>query len=177
MPRRVSLPGAAELFRGTRARNDRRADVGPSGHRALDRSGNPCAGDGSAETDPANLDSLRAGTGQPQTGDRPGTFPSSSTGIDSQALAEPPVPVDETSDENRHGGTDSTGRVRHDEKITVYISSSELLSLERVRLALRAEHGTAVDRGRIVREALALALGDFSDRGSDSYLVGRLSSP
>jgi hypothetical protein len=68
-----------------------------------------------------------------------------------------------------------SGRVRHDEKITVYVSSDELLELERARLQLRADHGMAVDRGRIVREALALAMGDLAERGADSDLVRRLS--
>ena len=48
-----------------------------------------------------------------------------------------------------------SGRVRHDEKMTVYVTSQELLDLEHARLSLRAEHGLAVDRGRLVREALA----------------------
>jgi hypothetical protein len=70
-----------------------------------------------------------------------------------------------------------SGRVRHDEKITVYVSSDELLELERARLSLRAEHGMAVDRGRIVREALALVISDLAERGADSDLVRRLSQP
>ena len=45
----------------------------------------------------------------------------------------------------------SSGRVRHDEKITVYVSAEELLALEQARLNLRARHSMAVDRGRIVR--------------------------
>jgi len=49
--------------------------------------------------------------------------------------------------------------------------------LERARLLLRAEHGMAVDRGRIVREALALVIGDLVERGADSDLVRRLSQP
>jgi hypothetical protein len=65
--------------------------------------------------------------------------------------------------------------VRHDEKITVYVSSDELLSLERARLELRARHGLAVDRGRIVREAIAATLADFEGAGEDSQLVRRLS--
>ena len=39
--------------------------------------------------------------------------------------------------------------------MTVYVTAQELLDLEHARLALRAEHGLAVDRGRLVREALA----------------------
>jgi hypothetical protein len=67
-----------------------------------------------------------------------------------------------------------TGRQRHDSKITVYISADELLDLEQARLALRAEHELAVDRGRIVREAVAAILADFEARGPQSTLVRRL---
>jgi len=67
-----------------------------------------------------------------------------------------------------------SSRQRHDEKITVYISAKELLDLERARLLLRAEHGLAVDRGRIVREALAVVLADLSAKEADSILVRRL---
>jgi len=68
-----------------------------------------------------------------------------------------------------------SGRVRHDEKMTVYITSAELLQLEQTRLSLRAQHGLAVDRGRVVREALALVLEEFESQGDDSALVRRLS--
>jgi hypothetical protein len=67
-----------------------------------------------------------------------------------------------------------TGRERHDEKITVYVSADELLNLERARLDLRAAHGLAVDRGRIVREALAVVLADLEAKGAESILVRRL---
>jgi hypothetical protein len=69
-----------------------------------------------------------------------------------------------------------TGRERHDEKITVYVSADELMDLEHARLTLRGEHGMAVDRGRIVREALALVIADLESRGEDSVLVQRLRS-
>jgi hypothetical protein len=65
-------------------------------------------------------------------------------------------------------------RTKHDEKITVYISAEELLALESARLSLRARHGLAADRGRIVREAIAVLLADLDDRGEDSVLVRRL---
>jgi len=68
----------------------------------------------------------------------------------------------------------SSGRVRHDEKMTVYITSDELLDLEHARLALRRTHGLAVDRGRLVREAVALVLADLESNGDDSALVRRL---
>lgn len=74
-------------------------------------------------------------------------------------------------------GPRSTGRVRHEEKITVYVSSEELLALEQARLTLRARHGVAVDRGRIVRTAVSLAMSDLESRGAESDLVRRLSAP
>jgi hypothetical protein len=68
-----------------------------------------------------------------------------------------------------------SGRVRHDEKMTVYVTSAELLELEHARLTLRAAHGLAVDRGRLVREALSLVLADFEAQGDESMLVRRLT--
>ncbi|MEV2274806.1 hypothetical protein AB0I72_04410 [Nocardiopsis sp. NPDC049922] len=68
-----------------------------------------------------------------------------------------------------------SGRQRHDEKITVYVSGAELLALEQTRLSLRAEHGLSADRGRLVREAVAVLLADFEEHGSSSMLVRRLS--
>jgi hypothetical protein len=67
-----------------------------------------------------------------------------------------------------------SGRERHDEKITVYVSAEELMDLEHARLVLRGEHGLAVDRGRIVREAVAVVLADLESRGEASILVRRL---
>jgi len=79
--------------------------------------------------------------------------------------------VDATGD---GAGRRSSGRVRHDEKMTVYITSEELLELEHARLSLRRAHGLAVDRGRLVREAVALVLADLEANGDDSALVQRL---
>jgi hypothetical protein len=67
-----------------------------------------------------------------------------------------------------------SGRVKHDEKMTVYVTSEELLELEHARLALRSGHGLAVDRGRLVREALHLVLAELAEQGEDSALVRRL---
>jgi hypothetical protein len=67
-----------------------------------------------------------------------------------------------------------SGRERHDEKITVYVSADELMDLEHARLALRGDHGLPVDRGRVVREALAVLLADFETKGEASILVRRL---
>jgi hypothetical protein len=66
------------------------------------------------------------------------------------------------------------GRSRHEEKITVYCSADELLALETARLTLRGQHGVAADRGRIVREAIAVLLADLEVHGEDSVLVRRL---
>ncbi len=74
-------------------------------------------------------------------------------------------------------GPRTTGRTRHEEKITVYVSSDELLALEQARLTLRARHRIAVDRGRIVRTAIALAMADLDARGADSDLVRGLGEP
>lgn len=70
---------------------------------------------------------------------------------------------------------EASGRVRHDQKITVYLTSQELLDLEQARLRLRAEFDIAVDRGRIVREGIAELLQDLHDQGPDSAIVRRLS--
>lgn len=70
---------------------------------------------------------------------------------------------------------EASGRVRHDQKITVYLTSQELLDLEQARLRLRAEFDIGVDRGRIVREAVAELLQELHDRGPDSAIVRLLS--
>lgn len=68
-----------------------------------------------------------------------------------------------------------SGRVKHDEKMTVYLTSEELLALEQARLALRSTLGRKVDRGRLVRAAIAGALADLDTRGPDSELARRLA--
>ncbi|WP_040454274.1 hypothetical protein [Kribbella catacumbae] len=122
MSRRVSLPGASELFGG----------AAPKQTRPEKRT----------TTDGSSID------------DRPG----------SAARARTAVVEDRK----------SSGRIRHDTKITVYVTEEELLGLEQTRLALRAEHGLMADRGRIVREAIDVLLADFVDHGPDSVLVQRL---
>lgn len=64
--------------------------------------------------------------------------------------------------------------MRHDEKVTVYVTAGELVEIEHARLMLRRDHGLAVDRGRLVREALAIILADMERRGGESVLVRRL---
>jgi hypothetical protein len=67
-----------------------------------------------------------------------------------------------------------SGRERHDEKITVYLSPEELYDLEQARLALRGDLGLAVDRGRIVRESLAIIIADLETKGDQSIIARRL---
>jgi hypothetical protein len=117
MPRRVSLPGAGELFRSTV---------------------------------PAVADDASAG----------------------RSASSPPSP--EGTVKAVFEG-EETGRVRHDQKITVYLSTDELEALEDARIELRRQYRISVDRGRIVRAAIAEALAGLADDGADSNLVHRLN--
>jgi len=67
-----------------------------------------------------------------------------------------------------------SGRERHDEKITVYLSPDELFELDQARLQLRGDLGLAVDRGRIVRESIAVIIADLESKGDQSILARRL---
>ena len=69
----------------------------------------------------------------------------------------------------------ASGRVKHDEKMTVYVTAAELIAVEQARLQLRSELGRSVDRGRFVRAALAVALADLDSRGTNSDVARRLS--
>jgi hypothetical protein len=69
-----------------------------------------------------------------------------------------------------------SGRQRHEEKITFYCTPEELTDLEHARLTLRRQHQIAVDRGRLVREALAQVLSELERYGAEATLVKRLSS-
>ena len=80
-----------------------------------------------------------------------------------------PGPVDPDGGDQRR----ASGRERHTQKITVYLSAEELLDLERARLAL-LRYGAVADRGRIVREAIAVLLADLDARGRDSLLARRI---
>ena len=72
-------------------------------------------------------------------------------------------------------GRQASGREPHPHKITVYLSAQELADLERARLALRA-YGVTVDRGRLVREAIAVLLADLALEGEASLVARRLGS-
>jgi hypothetical protein len=83
-------------------------------------------------------------------------------------LLRPVAPDPVASDERQ-----ATGREKHDQKITVYLSAAELLDLEHARLALR-RFGFVADRGRLVREAIAILLADLDARGKDSLVARRV---
>ncbi|MEU6592161.1 hypothetical protein ABZ923_23545 [Streptomyces sp. NPDC046881] len=179
MSRRVSLPGADELFRTTggmalqpstprRGTNGEARVPAPAGEsddmaaaEDAPQSVPVQSGDGegaehvAAEAEPADAGESRT---------RPARRQAAQEG---SAAAQP-----------RKRGRSATrrpsGRERHDEKITVYVSAEELMDLEHARLVLRGEHGLAVDRGRIVREAVAVVLADLESRGDASILVRRL---
>ena len=151
MPRRVSLPGADELFRTTGAA------VGPVRvSPTVEPPPNLPPAARAAERVSERLRAVPTGPPEPEP-----PAPRATQG---------PRPL-RSQQGPRRGGS---GRTRHDEKITVYVSSQELLALERARLVLRAEHGVAVDRGRIVREAIAELLADLEAHGEDSLVVRRL---
>jgi len=69
----------------------------------------------------------------------------------------------------------ASGRIRHDQKITVYFSSEELFALEDATLELKRRHGINLDRGRLVRTAVALALLGRAESGADSAVVAELN--
>ncbi|MFE2137753.1 hypothetical protein ACFW9X_32020 [Streptomyces sp. NPDC059466] len=190
MSRRVSLPGADELFRTTggmalqsssptrRANGEARvpAPAGESdpGAAAEDtpHSVPVQGGDGegdehvAADSDADAGESRSRGTAPERSARRQATQEGSGTG---SAAAQ-----QQSRKRQRAANRRPSGRERHDEKITVYVSAEELMDLEHARLVLRGEHGLAVDRGRIVREAVAVVLADLESRGDASILVRRL---
>ncbi len=154
MSRRASLPGAAELFRATSAGSESDIDTSPH-HPGVVRG--PAVEAVYQEPEPGALRHISAAP-PPQSGKSGGRAGS----------------VRNTRRIRAVDGRSPTGRELHEEKITVYCSPEELLDLERARLHLRGEHGLAVDRGRIVREAVAVVLADLEAKGESSILVRRL---
>ena len=93
-----------------------------------------------------------------------------------RAVPDEPEDADDRRSSEETGPRKPSGRIRHDEKMTVYVTSDELLDIEHTRLALRRAQGLAVDRGRLVREAVALVLADYEAHGDESALVRRLTA-
>lgn len=92
-----------------------------------------------------------------------------------RAVRAVPDPAPEHESLGRSLATKPSGRIRHDEKVTVYVTSQELLDIEHARLSLRSRHGLVIDRGRLLREAVSLVLADLEENGETSALVRRLS--
>lgn len=74
------------------------------------------------------------------------------------------------------GRCDVTGspRSRHTEKITIYLTADELARLDRLVCQVKHDMGIRVDRGRIVREAIAMTGDDVRSRGGKSAVIQRL---
>ena len=142
MPRRISLPGADELFRST--------------------------GEG--------LDEPRV-VPVPVPVPEPAPEPAVPVAVEAPEAPDPAVRA--VNGHRRATGEAkerrSSGRIKHDEKMTVYVTAEELIDLEHARLTLRRDAGLAVDRGRLVREAIAIALADIEAKGSESEIARRLS--
>jgi hypothetical protein len=190
MSRRPSLPGAAELFRSTGGpgSGSEQAPAPPSTaepRRSPERAAERLARLGTPREDEAPSTSdefetgapLRALSTEPAPVAPPRTLrPSTEDEFADPAAPRSPARIRQTRPQPLRGGVDRrpSGREKHDEKITVYCSAEELFELERARLALRGDHGMVVDRGRIVREAVAVVLADLDAKGESSILVRRL---
>ena len=162
MTRRPVLPGASELFR----RTDTPATPEVTELPSLSSTTSSPALRGGA---PARRDDAVAQ--MPLTLVPGGADPAQDELAPFRAPAPPAAPKVPARGRPQRGRAD---RTKHDEKITVYISADELVALESARLSLRARHGVAADRGRIVREAVSVILADFAERGEESVLVRRL---
>jgi hypothetical protein len=159
------LPGAAELFRRTDAASSVPEVTELPSISATVSSPALRAGAGGRRSDASQAETTAPLTLVPGGGEDADPL----AGYRSATPA-PAVPSRPT-----RGRAQRAERTKHDEKITVYISADELLALESARLSLRAEHGLAADRGRIVREAIAVLLADLGENGADSVLVRRLT--
>ena len=153
MSRRIALPGADELFRST---------GDPAARPAPEEPARPA---------PLSVAPYTAAEPVPVTPPTP-----AEAADDHEGLEEASSSVRPTSRRRPRALADRrpSGRESHDEKITVYLSADELMDLEHARLGLRGDHGLPVDRGRVVREALAVVLADFEAKGEASILVRRL---
>ena len=136
MTRRISLPGADELFRKTTL---------------------------SAVPDQVEVVEEVVHTNRPTTQTVAKAAPKNPSGV-RQTPRRRPTGIEKG----------PSGRERHDEKITVYLSPEELFDLEQARLHLRGDLGLAVDRGRIVREALSIVISDLEAKGDQSIIARRL---
>lgn len=186
MPRRVSLPAADELFRNTGGPGVQPSAPQNSGagrSRAAARvpapGGEPEPTEHATAAEPG-ADGAERGEQTRREATRTPRQTRSSAGDEGQSARQSGAgsgsggPAKGNSSRRPRTARRPSGRERHDEKITVYVSAEELMDLEHARLVLRGEYGLAVDRGRIVREAVAVVLADLESRGDASILVRRL---
>ncbi|QIJ61862.1 hypothetical protein [Streptomyces sp. JB150] len=184
MSRRVSLPGADELFRTTggmalQPSTPRRPAGGEPRVPAPAGEGDAAVADDAPQAVPAQGGDGDGAEHMPAEPDpaEAGESRSRAAGADRAPRRQAAQEGSAAATPRKRGRTATrrpSGRERHDEKITVYVSAEELMDLEHARLVLRGEHGLAVDRGRIVREAVAVVLADLETRGDASILVRRL---
>ena len=155
MTRRASLPGVDELFRSQKER--------PEEPQVTEAPSLQVAKEPEREPEPAEgrLEDVRI-------------FDELSRRSQAATVTAAPAAALRAEDDDPPAESDGGRRPRHDEKVTFYCTASDLTRIERARLALRAEHKLASDRGRIVRAALAEILDDFEANGSSSALVRRL---
>ncbi|MDE1687920.1 hypothetical protein [Streptomyces neyagawaensis] len=193
MSRRVSLPGADELFRttGGMALQPSTPRRGANGEARVPAPAGESDVGATVEDAPPSVP-VQGGDGEgsehvaadAESDEQPRSR-SAAAGAERAAAGRQPKPQEGSAapgaaagaaprKRGRAAGRRPSGRERHDEKITVYVSAEELMDLEHARLVLRGEHGLAVDRGRIVREAVAVVLADLESRGDASILVRRL---
>ncbi len=153
MSRRPTLPGADELFRTTSG------ELG-------DATATPSAA--------AALAVAPALAAVPAT--TPASQPAQDHDVSSghETSAAPGVRRGRRPRRGRAADRRPSGRELHEEKITVYLSPEELMDLERARMDLFGANGLKVDRGRIVRESVAIVLADLDAKGDNSILVRRL---
>lgn len=177
MGRRVSLPGAAELFRPTvpRERPHRPADPDQP-----DQTGERHRHDPAREPD-STTRALHAvpGTSSPVTarhrgsGHPAGPAPAGPHPVHLPAALGPataPVP-------HQHPPLHPAAEEEPErsEQVTVRLPSDLVLELERVRGLLARRHGLPVTRAEVVQAALGLLLEDYDAWGEQSVLVRRLS--
>ncbi|MBY8344706.1 hypothetical protein LXH13_09100 [Streptomyces spinosirectus] len=193
MSRRVSLPGADELFRttGGMALQPSTPRRGANGEARVPAPATESDGVAAASSEDApqsvpaqggdgeGAEHVAAEPEQADAGESRSRAAAGERNARRQTAQEGSAAPSGAAQQPRKRGRSSpsrrpSGRERHDEKITVYVSAEELMDLEHARLVLRGEHGLAVDRGRIVREAVAVVLADLESRGDASILVRRL---
>ncbi len=187
MSRRAPLPGASELFRRTTRPSPGTPTPGDGAREPIGAAGAGADGTGTDEKGAQETGARGTGADGSGAGDpaRPDPAGADSAGADPAGDGTGPTGGRSPSGGDAPGGDGDqrrartaprkgSGRQRHDAKITVYVSGDELLAMEQARLTLRGSHDLVVDRGRIVREAVAVLLADFEEHAEESVLVRRL---